>query len=141
MEFQSIIFGGYEMKLKKEAPDFFKDLHLDYLVERILEHTKGYKTYPYFYTFPRSEELIIYRQQICRDMESEELCTVVQNFCRSLKESEKIHNLSLESKTSRLSSVLPGSPSATATCAAGSTAGSHDPITPSVFSSSAMRIS
>lgn len=98
MEFQSIIFGGYEMKLKKEAPDFFKDLHLDYLVERILEHTKGYKTYPYFYTFPRSEELITYRQQICRDMESEELCTVVQNFCRSLKESEKLHNLSLESK-------------------------------------------
>lgn len=98
MEFQSILFGAFEPKLKKEEPEFFRDLQLDYLLERILEQTKGYKTYQYFYTFPGSAELIAYRQQVGNDMESEDLCTVVRSFCRRLQESRKIHNLSLESK-------------------------------------------
>lgn len=84
--------------MKKDIPDFFKDLQLDYLVEQMLEQTKGYQTYQYFYTFPGSAELITYRQQICRDMESEELCSVLRRFCKRLKESEKINTLSLESK-------------------------------------------
>lgn len=98
MEFQSILFGTKEPELCKETPDFFHDLQLDYLLEQILEQGKGYETYRYFYTFPGDKELIRYRQQIGRDMESEELCTVVRSFCRSLQESRKIHNLSLESK-------------------------------------------
>lgn len=98
MGFQSILFGSVEPKLSKETPDFFHDLQLDYLVERILEQTKGYETYRYFYTFPGTKELISYRQQICKDLESEELCSVVRSFCRRMQESRKIYNLSLESK-------------------------------------------
>lgn len=98
MGFQSILFGAYDVTLKKEMPDYYIDLQLDYLVERILEHTKGYKTYPYFYTIPGRKELIAYRQEIGKDMESEELCAAVRSFCRGLAESEKIHNLSLESR-------------------------------------------
>jgi len=99
MGFQSILFGSTEPNLKQDIPEFFKDLQLDYLIEKILEQTKGYKTtYPYFYTFPGSAQLITYRQQICKDMESEELCTVLQRFCRRMAESRKIYNLSLESK-------------------------------------------
>lgn len=98
MGFQSILFGNTGQALKKEVPDFFKDLQLDYLVDKILEQTTEYKTHPYFYTFPGTAELIAYRQEICRDMESEELCAVLRSFCRRLTESGKIYNLSLESK-------------------------------------------
>ena len=98
MGFQSILFGSSEPNLVRDVPDLFKDLQLDYLVEKILEQGKEYKTYPYFYTFPGSAEVIRYRQQVCRDMESEALCTVLRSFCRRLAESRKIHNLSLESK-------------------------------------------
>jgi len=98
MGFQSILFGNTAVNLMKDTPEFFKDLQLDYLVERILEKTEGYKTMPYFYTFPGSTEVIRYRQQICKDMESEELCTVLRNFCRRLAKSRNIYNLSLESK-------------------------------------------
>ena len=52
MGFQSILFGNTEVSLVKAEPDFFKDLQLDYLVEKILEQSKGYKTAPYFYNFP-----------------------------------------------------------------------------------------
>ena len=97
MGFQSILFGNTETALVKTEPDFFKDLQLDYLTDKILEQSKDYKTTPYFYTFPGSVEVIRYRQQICKDMESEELCTVIRNFCRRLAESRKIYNLSLES--------------------------------------------
>ncbi len=100
MGFQSILFGNAEPILIYDVPDHFKDLQLDYLVERILEQTQGqgYKTNPYFYTFPGSAEIIRYRQQICKDMESEELCAILRSFCRRLAESRKIHNLSRESK-------------------------------------------
>lgn len=98
MGFQSILFGSVETELVKTEPDFFKDLQLDYLVEKILEQSKGYKTAPYFYTFPGAAEIIRYRQQICKDMESEALCTVLWSFCRRLAESGKMYNLSLESK-------------------------------------------
>lgn len=98
MEFRSILFGSAKPAFSKETPDFFHDLQLDYLLERILEQTKGYETYRYFYTFPGTAELISYRQQVGKDMESEELCTVVRSFCRSMQESRKVYNLSLESK-------------------------------------------
>ena len=98
MEFQSILFGKFEPELKKDEPEYFKDLQLDYLVERILEQVKEYQIYPYFYTLPGTKELISYRQQVERDMEADEVCTVVQSFCRSLKESRKLYNLSLKSK-------------------------------------------
>ncbi len=98
MGFQSILFGNAEQNLVKDMPDFFRDLQLDYLVERICETAKGYRMYPYFYTLPESKEVISYRQQVGQDMESEELCSVMRKFCRRLKESEKVYNLSLESK-------------------------------------------
>ncbi len=98
MEFQSILFGSQEPNIRKEEPEFFKDLQLDYLVERILEQIKGYRTAPYFYTFPESRELIGYRRQVGLDMESEELCSVVRRFSRGLAESRQVFHLSLKSK-------------------------------------------
>jgi len=98
MGFQSILFGNVKPELKKETPAFFKDLQLDYLIDRITEQVNGYQTKPYFYTLPGAEDIIRYRQQICKDMESEKLCTVLHNFCRRMAESRKIYNLSLESK-------------------------------------------
>jgi len=98
MGFQSILFGNTEPNLVFDMPDFFKDLHLDYLLEKILEEAKEYHTNPYFYTFPESAEVIRYRQQVCKDMESEELCTVLKGFCRRMAISGKIYKLSLDSK-------------------------------------------
>ena len=98
MGFQSILFGNNEPGLVYEMPDYFKDLQLDYLTEKILEQSQGYKTYPYFYTFPGSKDIIRYRQQIYRDIESEEVSIIFQSFCRRLAGSRNIYNLSLESE-------------------------------------------
>ena len=96
MEFQSILYADTTPNLLKEIPDFFHDLQLDYLLEKILEQAKGYKTYQYFYSFPGTKELIFYRQQVVKDIESEKLCDVLYRFCRNMQESRKIHRLSLE---------------------------------------------
>lgn len=98
MEFQSILFGNHAAELKKEAPDFFQDLQLDYLLERILEQVNEYRVDWFYYTMPKSKELIFYRQQVGKDMESERLCTILSDFCRRLQQSRKVHNLSLKSK-------------------------------------------
>ena len=98
MGFHSILFGSMEPELREEEPDFFHDLQLDYLLEQILAQGKSYQTEPYFYTFPKSKELILYRQQVCRDMESEELCVAVQDFCRRMQESRSLMDLSIKSK-------------------------------------------
>lgn len=98
MEFQSILFGSEQPELLRETPDFFHDLQLDYLLEQILVQVKGYETERYFYNFPGTMELISYRQQVGKDMDSEELCTIIRSFCRKLQESRKVYNLSLDSK-------------------------------------------
>ncbi|MBP3610746.1 MAG: hypothetical protein J6J42_10490 [Lachnospiraceae bacterium] len=98
MQFRSILFADKEPELLTETPVFFHDLQLDYLLERILEPVKGYQTEKYYYTFPREEKLILFRQQVGKDMESEELCTVLRRFCHRLKESRKIYNYSLKSE-------------------------------------------
>ncbi len=98
MEFHSILFGSMEPELIKEEPDFFHDLQLDYLLEQILIQGKSYQIEPYYYTFPKSKELILYRQQVCRDMESEELCMAMQHFCRKMQESRNMMEFSIKSK-------------------------------------------
>ena len=98
MEFQSILFGSQKTELIKDTPEFFHDLQLDYLLEKIVEPVKDYEVAPYFYSFPGTAELITYRQQVGKDMESAELCFVIQRFCRRMQESRKMHRLSLESK-------------------------------------------
>lgn len=95
MGFKSILFKDEEYRLLEEAPAFFQDLQLDYLVERILGQTKGYRTERYFYTFPEQRETIGYRQQICRDLESDRLYSVLQRFCKMFGNSRKTYNLSL----------------------------------------------
>lgn len=98
MEFQSILFGSKKTELVKDTPEFFHDLQLDYLLEKIVEPVKDYEVFPYFYNFPGSVEVIRYRQQVGKDMESEDLCFVIRQFCRRMQESRNMHRLSLESK-------------------------------------------
>ena len=98
MGFTSILFGEWEQTLKTDMPGFFKDLQLDYLLEQIKEFTKGYRIAPYFYTFPRQKELIVYRQQVGKDMESEELCEALRDFSIRLQKSRQVYQLSLQSE-------------------------------------------
>ena len=98
MGFQSILFGDTEPNLVYDVPDYFKDLQLDYLVEKILEQGDTYKSEPYFYTFPGKPEVITYRQQVCQDMESKELRVVLKGFCRRLANARKVYDLSQESE-------------------------------------------
>lgn len=98
MEFQSILFGPHKAELVKDTPEFFHDLQLDYLLEKITEPVKEYEISAYFYNFPDSAEVITYRQQVGRDMESEELCIVIRQFCRRMQVFRNMYRLSLESK-------------------------------------------
>ncbi len=94
MGFQSILYGDSGQLPQAVAPDFFGDLQLDYLVERMKEGIKEYDISPYFYSLPKSQELIKYRQDICQDMTDEGLCEVIAGFCRGLQSSRSYYKLS-----------------------------------------------
>lgn len=98
MEFQSILYGDSGQTAPKAAPDFFQDLQLDYLLERMKETVKEYDISAFFYSFPETVELIRYRQQICMDMADEWLCGVIERFCRGLLSFYRFYKLSGESE-------------------------------------------
>ncbi len=98
MGFTSILFGDYEPNVREDTPGFFKDLQLDFLLEQIKEQTQGHRISHFYYTFPKTKELIAYRQEIGRDMEADALCEALQNFSLRLYKSRQMHNLSLRSE-------------------------------------------
>jgi hypothetical protein len=86
LAFHSILYpregGGRETG---EAPEFFRDLHLDQVVEAVTAGWKEYDLAPYFYTRLHDLDAIAYRQEVMRELEDESLIGAVRSFSIAMR--------------------------------------------------------
>ena len=83
MSFQSILFEGPDnekAKEKLEAPDFFRDLNLDQIVDAITVDQQEYDLKPFFYIHLTDLTAIAYRHEIFKDLENERLFESIKSF-------------------------------------------------------------
>lgn len=73
------------MQLNKEAPDFWSDLHLDKVVEAIVEGKEEYGLRPLFYTPLHDIGSIDYRQRVLRDLERPAAFHRLTTFSREMR--------------------------------------------------------
>lgn len=86
--FHSILFEDLEGSRNidcAEAPDFFKDLNLDQVVQAITEGWKDYNLAPFFYVRLHELDAISYRQEIMRDFEDARLMEAVKSFAAQIR--------------------------------------------------------
>jgi DNA mismatch repair protein MutS len=87
MAFQSILWGKAGLGIQREpleAPAFFVDLNLDQIVEAVTADRQAYRLQPFYYAFLQDIDLIIYRQEIARDLEDERLLKQIRSFSQKM---------------------------------------------------------
>jgi DNA mismatch repair protein MutS len=86
--FRSILFANTETVRnvdQQPAPEFFKDLFLDQVVQTITEKWKDYNLAPFFH-FPLHDLAeLSYRQAVYRDLEDGRVLDALQSFCLQMK--------------------------------------------------------
>jgi DNA mismatch repair ATPase MutS len=91
MPFQSILYPGVRdrsVSQSVEEPEYFRDLNLDQLVETITRDTKSQDLRELYYLPLQSLDEISYRQEIARDLESEDVMRVASEFSREIRSIE-----------------------------------------------------
>jgi len=64
----------------QEPPAYFRDLNLDQIIENIILGRQEYNIKPFFLTPLRSENIILYRQEVMRDLEREVIFNSIKTF-------------------------------------------------------------
>lgn len=85
--FYSILFPTreqYERPLRTEPPDCFKDLNLDQVFSPILKSKKEFGLEGFFYTSLSDREIIVYRQDVMKDLEDDDLRGQLADFSRDV---------------------------------------------------------
>lgn len=85
--FYSILFPTREQHgepRQTDAPDFFKDLNLNQIFAPILKAKKEFKLEGFFYTALHNPEVILYRQDVMRELESDELRSLFAGFSKTV---------------------------------------------------------
>ena len=88
MGFHSILFhdlGSARNVDNEEAPEFFKDLNLDQVVQAITEGFKDYNLAPFFYVRLHELDAISYRQEVMRDLDDVRLMEAVKSFSAQMR--------------------------------------------------------
>ncbi|MGC1374347.1 MAG: hypothetical protein WA824_19585, partial [Candidatus Sulfotelmatobacter sp.] len=88
MGFHSILFNDLENGRNadgEEAPEFFKDLNLDQVVQAITEGYKDYNLAPFFYVRLHELDAISYRQEVMQDFDDVRLMEAVKTFSAQMR--------------------------------------------------------
>lgn len=85
MSFQSILFTK-ETTLAPAEPDCFVDLNLDQVINVIVSGKEEYNLSPFFYMHLTSEQDIVYRQEIMRDIENPILFSYIEMFAKEMSD-------------------------------------------------------
>ncbi|WP_088187935.1 DNA mismatch repair protein MutS [Desulfosporosinus sp. FKA] len=83
--FYSILFPAqeqHEEPRQTDAPSCFKDLNLDQIFAPILKAKKEFDLDSFFHTTLHDPEVILYRQDIMRELENDELRTLFTEFSK-----------------------------------------------------------
>lgn len=85
--FYSILFPTWEQhrQLRQtNVPDCFKDLNLDQIFAPILKAKAEFELGEFFYTALHDPEIIVYRQDVMRELENDELYTLFTRFSKTV---------------------------------------------------------
>lgn len=87
--FRSILFGGdgdAASAVDQSAPEYFRDLNLDQIVESITVGRDEYELKPFFHAPLATIDAIHYRQAVFRDLNVPALLDQFQSFARALRQ-------------------------------------------------------
>ncbi len=88
LKFVSILFSATPPDAELEAlvePDYFGDLNLDQVLARLTQERRGeYHLEPFFYFALSGLESVVYRQDICRDLERDEVRAPIDRFAAEM---------------------------------------------------------
>lgn len=85
--FYSILFPTkeqYERPRRTDSPDCFKDLNLDQVFSPILKSKKEFELEGFFYTSLSDREAIVYRQDVMKELEDDDLRSRLAAFSRDV---------------------------------------------------------
>lgn len=98
MIFKSILFQNSQV-LRKEAPECFKDLNLDQIIDAVTSGKEEYNLKPFFYTPLKEIDSIKYRQEIFQDLENNTVFESIKSFAQSMRavrehlaQAERLHS-------------------------------------------------
>jgi hypothetical protein len=86
--FESILFPDGARDAELEAcpePDFFADLNLDQVLAALTATRREYRLEPLFFLALRDVDAVRYRQEICRELERDELREPVETFANAMR--------------------------------------------------------
>lgn len=84
---QNASFAGFTEESEEPLPEFFTDLNIDQLIEKMGKGFEPYDLKPFYYCMPKGREDIMYRQDVLRDMDAE-METQITGFYRAVKKAQ-----------------------------------------------------
>lgn len=85
MAFRSILFGKLDPAEPSEPPPFFADLNLGKIVDSVTANWKEYNLAPFYYLPLNDLDIIVYRQEVMKDLADKVLMDSVSGFSQRMR--------------------------------------------------------